>query len=119
MVPPWLPLIGSTTDPNENPATMSVIAPAASTAVRTMPTAKAKASPTSTWTTSIPATAIGSDGMVWPWTASGVRPMDRPTATMPLTRAGTILDENRGARTNSGLTRARTRKNPVTLSLPI
>ena len=64
-------------------------------------------------------TASGEVGISSPCTATGVRPIARPTATTARTWVGTILDENSGATTNSGLTRARTRKNPVTLSPPI
>ncbi len=58
-------------------------------------------------------------GSVWPWTATPVSPIARATATTLRTRAGTILDENSGATTNSGVTRARTRKKPVMWSPPI
>ena len=51
--------------------------------------------------------------------ATPVRPIDRPTATTARTRWGTIVEENSGASTNSGVTRASTRKNPVTWSPPI
>ncbi len=40
-----------------------------------------------------------------------------PTAMMPRTRGGMICEENSGAITNSGVTRASTRKKPAS-SLP-
>ena len=76
--------------------------------------ANANRSPTSSFSIISPATASGSVGMFWPCVAMPVRPIASATATMPLTCPGICLAENNGASTNSGLTRASTRKKAVT-----
>src|SRR5277367_2106005 len=56
--------------------------PADSTAPIRTPSEKAKPSPTSIPSTTRPASASGSLGMCWPWSAIGARPTEIPTAIM-------------------------------------
>ena len=56
---------------------------------------------------------IGSRSIA-PCLTTGIRPIARPSATIVRTRRGIILLENSGAKTNSGVTRHRTRKNAAT-----
>src|SRR5579875_54792 len=91
--------------------------PADSTAAISTASVNEKASPTSRPATTRPASVRGSPGMCWPCSAIGVRPMEMPTATIPRTCAGMIAEENSGASTNSGVTRASTSTKPAR-SLP-
>ena len=100
--------------PYENPETESASTPAPCTAANTAAIANANANPTSSPSIIRPITASGSVGGFWPWAASGVNPIASASATLVRTRGISCGEENSGAITNIGVTRASTSRNAIT-----
>src|SRR3954452_15739140 len=109
----WLPVTGSTSEPNENPISVSSSEPATCRPANVAASPQANARPPQTSLTIMPPKASGSRSIV-PCLTTGIRPTARPTAMTERTRPGIILLENSGARMNSGAILARTRKNAAT-----